>query len=550
MSLKRQSGQVPAKSRKFGANPIFLVTLLLGVIAIALLWDPEQDESTAQVLNRGVAPEPESLDMQKARTKQAGNVQRDLGEGLVGYLENGEMIGTGAHRWELSEDGLVYTFFLRPESRWSNGDKLTAEDFVYSLRRLVDPDTAAFYASQLIDVQHAEEILGGSRPVEDLGVTATGEYELQIRLRRAVPYFLGLLTHPTAYPVHRATVEQHGDAMTRAENWVGNGAYVLHKRVPGSLFELIRNPYYRDNDNTEIGVVRFHVVTEDMAELARYRAGELDITATVPPDAFAQMRAERPHELRVAPYLGIYYYGFNLTKAPFMDNPKLRQALSMAIDREELVENVIGRGEAPAYSWVPDGVINYEPRTFSFANMSRDERHKAAQRLYRDAGFSAENPLSVEVRFNTNDLHSRIALAIQGMWRDVLGFEATLVNEEFQVFLANMRDAQVTQIFKSAWLGDYNDAYTFLSLLETDNSQNMFGYSNEKYDDLMRRAADQTDVGRRQLYLEEAEREALADHPVIPIYFYVSKHMISPRVAGWGDNILDYHYSQYLNISE
>jgi oligopeptide transport system substrate-binding protein len=514
------------------------------------MWDLQPQQGSAVVLNRGVAPEPESLDMQKARTKQAGNVQRDLGEGLLGYLENGEMIATGAERWEISEDGLVYTFFLRPQARWSNGDAVTAADFVYSFRRLVDPGTAAFNAQQLIDVENAEQIIAGKIPPQELGIEAIAEHELQIRLRQPVPYFLGLLTHPSAYPVHRESVELHGDAMTRAGNFVGNGAYVLTRRVPGSLIELTRNEYYRDNANTYFDVVRYHVVTEDMAELARYRSGELDITATVPPDAFAKMREERPNELRVAPYLGIYYYGFNLSKPPFRDNPKLRQALSVAIDREALVEKVIGRGEKPAYSWVPDGVIDYEPRTFSFAGVSREKRHDTARRLYRDAGYGTDNPLSVELRYNTNELHARIALAIQGMWREVLGFEATLVNEEFQVLLANMRQAEITQVFKSAWLGDYNDASTFLNVFKSDSSQNMVGYSDEEYDSLLQRAAEQTDPQRRQLYLEEAERVVLSHHPVIPIYFYVSKHMINPRIQGWGDNVLDYHYSQYLSFSK
>lgn len=528
----------------------FWVMITIAAIAATVWWDWQPEQGAESVLNRGIAPEPESLDMQKARTKQAGDVQRDLGEGLMGYLENGEMIGAGAERWSQSEDGLQYTFFLRPEARWSNGDPVTADDFVYSFRRLVDPETAAFNAQQLIEIENAEQIIAGELPPQDLGVEAFGEHELRIRLRRPVPYFLGLLTHPSAYPVHQASVELHGDAMTRAENFVGNGAYVLTRRVPGSLIELTRNEQFRDNDVTSFDVVRYHIVTEDMAELARYRSGELHITATVPPDAFSKMREERPDELRVAPYLGIYYYGFNLDKPPFKDNQQLRKALSMAIDREDLVEKVIGRGEAPAYSWVPEGITQYEPRQISYAQMSREERHDAARRLYRDAGYDEDNPLVVELRYNTNDLHARIALAIQAMWRDVLGFEVTLINEEFQVLLANQRAAEITQIFKSAWLGDYNDATTFLNVFKSDSSQNMFGFDNDDYDSLLRRAAEQTHPERRQLFLEEAESVALDEQPVIPIYFYVSKHMVSPRIQGWGDNVLDYHYSQHLSLSE
>jgi ABC-type oligopeptide transport system substrate-binding subunit len=221
----------------------------------------------------------------------------------------------------------------------------------------------------------------------------------------------------------------------------------------------------------------------------------------------------------------------------------------MAVDRDVLVERVTGRGELPAYSWVPPGVDNYEPRRFSYADMTQDERNAIASRLYHEAGFGPDNPAQLELRYNTSDTQQRIALAIQSMWRDALGAEVTLVNEEFQVLLANMREAEVTQIFRSSWIGDYNDAHTFLSILQDGSPSNMPRYSSEEYDGLMQRAAEQVDPMRRRLYLEEAERILLSDHPVIPLYFYVSKHLVSPEVSGWGDNVLDYHYSQHLSLA-
>jgi len=282
--------------------------------------------------------------------------------------------------------------------------------------------------------------------------------------------------------------------------------------------------------------------------LNRYRAGELDITDVVPPDSFAKVREEYAEELHVAPYLGVYYYGFNLTKPPFKDNPELREALSMAIDREVLVESITGRGEAAAYSWVPPGVDNYEPRRFDYADESQDERNAHARRLISQAGYGAKNPLQIELRYNTSDTQQRIALAIQAMWKDVLGVETTLINEEFQVLLTNMREAELTQVFRSSWIGDYNDAHTFLSILQGGNAANMPRYSSEEYDGLMEKAALQVDPERRRLYLEEAERVMLSDHPIIPLYFVVSKHLVSPDVEGWGDNVLDYHYSQHLSL--
>jgi ABC-type oligopeptide transport system substrate-binding subunit len=221
----------------------------------------------------------------------------------------------------------------------------------------------------------------------------------------------------------------------------------------------------------------------------------------------------------------------------------------MAVDRETLVEKVIGRGEAPAYSWVPPGVDNYEPIRFSYAELSREERNAAARRLYREAGYSEERPLEIELRYNTSDTQQRIALAIQSMWADVLGVRTTLVNEEFQVLLANMRAAEVTQVFRASWIGDYNDAHTFLNILQSGNPSNMPRFENAQFDELMRDAAAQVAPLNRRLYLEEAERVLLSEHPVIPLYFSVSKHLVSPRVQGWGDNVLDYHYSQHLSLA-
>ena len=525
--------------------------ILAGIAILLSACGGGQDITRESVLNRGLGVEPESLDIHKSRTNQAGDVQRDLGEGLMGYAADGTLIQGTAEGVELSEDGLLYTFRLRADGRWSNGDKVTAQDFVYSFRRLVDPATAAFYAQQSLgDVVNATEIIAGKRPVEDLAVEAIDDLQLRITLRYPVPYFLALLTHPSTFPLHRPSVELHGDAHARPGNLVSNGAYKLQEWELGSYIEIVRNEHFRLNDNTAIDRVRHHITPEDTVELNRYRAGELDVTFSVPSEVFEQMQEERPDELKVSPYLAVYYYGFNLARAPFRDRPKLRQALSMAIDREILTENVTGRGEAPAYGWVPPGTGNYEPRQFLYANLSKQERHTKARELYREAGFSEDKPFRVEIRYNTADSHKRVALAVQSMWREVLGVESTLINEEAQVLLENIRMQQATQVFRSSWTGDYNDAHTFLSVMESDNPSNLTGFSNKEFDELMNKAATQSDQGLRQVYLEEAEKLLLSEHPVIPLYFYVNKNMVSPRVRGWEDNVLNYHYSQHLSLSD
>ncbi|MFQ5549389.1 MAG: ABC transporter substrate-binding protein [Woeseia sp.] len=541
-----------AQRRAIAGQAIRVAIVLLALAATAFWYfsEPQPAVDAGTVLRRGNGAEPESLDPHKSRSIQAADVLRDIGEGLVGYSPRGDLVAAAAERWEISADGRQYEFWLRRDARWSNGEPVTAQHFVYSFRRLVNPETAAFYAQALVDIENAQEIIAGEQAADRLEVRALEDFRLRIRLRNATPYFLGLLTHPSAFPVHPASVEQYGAAFAKPGKLLSNGAYKLDAWELGSVIHLSRNEHYWNNAGTAIDEVRHYVTPEPQVELNRYRAGELDTTANVPPEAFAGLREERPDELRVAPYLGIYYYGLNLSRAPFKDRAKLRQALSMAIDREVLTEKITGRGEAPAYSWVPPGVDNYEGIRSLYADMTAEERHSAARRLYKESGYDENNPLEVEIRYNTSETHQRIALAIQSMWRETLGVRATLINEEFQVLLSNMRNMEVTQVFRSSWMGDYNDAHTFLQVLQSGNPANMTGYASEEFDSLMRRAAEQTDMSRRRLFLEEAERVLLADHPVIPIYFFVSKHLVDPRIVGWGDNVLDYHYSQHLSIAE
>jgi ABC-type oligopeptide transport system substrate-binding subunit len=509
---------------------------------------PGQESAQGITLERGLPSDPETLDQHKARSTQAAEVLRDIGEGLTGYSAAGELEPAAAESWDISDDGLVYTFHLREGLRWSNGDLLTADHFVAGMRRLVNPATTAFYAQMLVEIENADGIASGDIPVSMLGVEAPDDRTLVMRLVQPTPYLLSLLTHPSTFPIHPDSLEEHGDAFARPGRLVSNGAYQLDAWIPGSLVSLKRNEHYWDNAATAIDAVNYHVLVQANSELNRYRAGELHVTSNVPADSFKQVREEYGDELRVAPYLGVYYYGYNLTKPPFKDNPALREALSIAIDREQLAEKIVGRGEQPAYSWVPPGVDNYEPTRMSFATLERNEREQLARARYRQAGYGPDNPLQVEIRYNTSDLHRRVAVAIQSMWKDVLGVETTLVNEEFQVLLSNMREGEVTQVFRSSWTGDYNDAHTFLGILQGGNAANMPRYASAEYDELMARAAAQVDPARRRLYLEEAERVMLADYPVIPLYVFVSKHLVRPEVRGWGDNVLDYHYSRHLSL--
>jgi len=511
---------------------VFGLLAVLGFTFVVATCGMEETASSS-VLNIALGTEPESLDAHKARSTQAADVLRDIGEGLVAYTATGTMVPGAAKSWQLSEDGLRYTFRIRDTAKWSNGDALIAAHFKFGFERLVDPATAAFYADFLADIE---------------GVETPDDHTLVIVLKRPTPYLLSLLTHPATFPMHPGSLAEHGDGFARPGKLLSNGAYVLRDWAPGSVITLRRNEYYWNNAATAIDEVRHHVLTQEMTQLARYRAGEIDVTSAVPPESFQQVKADLGDQLRGAPKLGVYYYGFNLSKPPFKDKPKLRQALSMAIDRELLAEQITGRGELPAYSWVPPGIENYQPTQLSYAPMTQEERNSIARQLYKEAGYSDEKPLQFELRYNTSDSQRRVAVAIQAMWKDALGVETTLINEEFQVLLANIRDREITQAFRSSWIGDYNDAHTFLSVMQKGSPANQPGYESEEFDALMELAANQVDLDRRRLFLEEAERLMLAEHPIIPIYFYVSEHLVNPRVAGWGDNVLDYHYSQHLSL--
>lgn len=525
-------------------RPLPLIAAL-AVVAIAAGCSGD-DAYDGRTLHRGLGPDAESLDPQRARSVQAANVLRDIGEGLVTHAADGSLVPGTAERWEVSPDGLVYTFTLRDGARWSNGDPVTAGHFVAGLRRLVDPATGAFYGQMLDDVVNATEIVGGAAGVSTLGVTALDARTLEIRLERPVPYLLNLLTHPSTFPVHVPDGASHVDATPSDGPY--NGAYILESREAGSLIRLVRNAGYWNDANTAIDRIYWHVAVREMSELNRYRSGELHITSNVPPRDFDAIKSEFGTALRVAPYLGVYYYGFNLSREPLRSKPALRQALSMAIDRDVIVERIIGRGEAPALSFVPPGTADYDPPKLSFASLDQSERNAIARQLYAEAGYGEDNPLEIELRYNTSDTQERIAVAVQAMWNDVLGVQTTLVNQEFQVMLAAIREARDTEVFRASWVADYNDAHSFLSMMTTGNPSNLPGYSSREFDRLMARAAAQVDAGRRRLYLEEAERVLLADHAVIPIYFYVSKHLVSPDVGGWQDNVLDYHYSRHLNL--
>jgi oligopeptide transport system substrate-binding protein len=502
------------------------------------------------MVTRGNGPEPDTLDPQKARTDGAFNILRDAFEGLTAVGPDGGVVPAAADTWTVSSDGLEYRFHLRDGLQWSNGDPLVAADYVAGMRRLVDPATASPYAQILEPVVNAAEITRGERQASDLGVSAPDDHTVAISLQNPAPYLLGLLAQPGTFPVHGPSLERFGESYAKPGNLVSNGAFVLADWVIGSQVDLTRNHHYWNDAATGFDRVRFVHQADPSAEFRLYRAGQLDVTYVVPQQQFTWIRENLPSELHISPQLGVYYYGFNLTRPPFKDHPGLRRALSLVIDRDRLATSVTGLGEAPAHGWVPRGVADYTPQQFDYASRPYADRVVEARELYRKAGYSDANPLEVEIRYNTGEVHSRLAVAVAAMWKEALGVKTTLYAEEFRALLQTIQARKDTEVFRSSWVGDYNDAYSFLQLLQTGFGINLTAYSNPRYDELLAEATRQPDPVLRRSLLEESERVMLADTPVLPLYFYVNKHLVKPYVHGWHDNVMNVQYSKDLSRSK
>jgi oligopeptide transport system substrate-binding protein len=499
------------------------------------------------ILLRGVGPDPDSLDPQRARSAESQTILRDLCEGLTALDKNAGVAPGVASGWTLSPDGKTYTFKLRPTARWSNGDPVVAGDFVAALRRLVDPATASGYAQVIDVVANAGDIVAGKKPPEALGVSAPDDSTVVVVLATPAAYLPQLLSHTSTCPVHRPTLAAHGDSFARPGVMVSNGAFVLKEWVQNSHILAVRNHYYWNDPATRLDAVKFLLIADENAELTRYRAGELHVTAVVPRGQFDWIKANLAAELHISPQLNTYFYGFNLRRAPFKDNPGLRRALSLVIDREKLAQLVLRVGELPAYGWVPPGVNDYTSQSFDYRTAPLSERIAAARRLYAAAGYSSSNPLRFELRYNSAEVHTKLAVAIAAAWKETLGVEARLAGVEFKSLLQDIDSGDV-DVFRSSWVGDYNDAYTYLQYLKSDFGINLPRYKNPDYDLLLARAAGAVDTAKRRELLEEAERLALRDHPLIPIYFYVNKHLVKPQVDGWYDNVMNVVYSKDLGL--
>lgn len=521
-------------------------TVLL--LLLNLMWPASA--LAEQVLRRGNGPDVETLDPHRIEGVAASDVVRDLYEGLVSTGLDAEPVPGVAERWSVDDNGRVYRFYLRTDARWSDGSPVTAHDFVAGLQRSVDPATGSNYSKILSPIKNADAVIAGEMPPEALAVTAVDDVTLDIELTAPTPYFIGQLSHSSAYPVHRPSLEQWGNDFAREGRLVGNGAYQLTRWALQSHIELVRNPHYWDNANTRIDRVIFLSIEDINAEYQRYRAGEIDWTSAVPTTLLSKIKAEMPDDLRTHAYLGVYYYGLNLARAPFKDNPKLRRALSLAIDRELIAERILGDREQAATGWVPPGVQNHRYAAPHWTGLNRAQRLEKARALYAEAGYSADRPLQLEILYNTSEDHKKIATVIAAMWKQWLGVDVQLRNQEWKVYLQSRRLKADTQVFRAGWIGDYNDPHTFMEIMHSEHGLNDVGYASQTYDDLLAAARREPDLEQRALLMQAAERQLLDDLPILPIYFYNSRRLVRPTVKGWRGNVMDQHRTQTMYLEE
>ncbi|MFK8015225.1 MAG: peptide ABC transporter substrate-binding protein [Gammaproteobacteria bacterium] len=508
----------------------------LSVVAVVLMLTAcERPKATdGQVLHRGNGGEPGTLNPLLADDVHAFRVLSDLYEGLVTIDVQGNTVPGVARSWEQSEDGLLWRFKLRESARWSDGSRVVADDFVRSVQRLASGDFDSPYEALLAPIDNFTAINLGKAVPASLGVRAASDDVVEFRLTQPTPYWPSILTLAIALP-------------TPPSDDLYNGAYQLVEARVNDVMRLRKNDAYWDAPNVAIDEVVYHSIEDPLVEYNRFVTGDLHITMNVPVDSMQQLQVERPDELRIAPSLGLYYLAFDLTEAP-TDQPDVRQALTMSIDRRELTA-FLGRGEQPAYGIVPNGMLGYTPARYEWRDQPMQDRQQRARRLLSNAGFDKEAPLSVTLVYDTGYLHEHVALLVKDFWEQLGSVQVSLEKREWQYFLATRDQREQWDSMRFAWIGDYNDPSTFLDIFLTGNEQNLPGYGSAKYDELLSGAAILSGEDRAHM-LEEAERTLINDYAVAPLYFYTSKHLVHPRVSGFEPNLIDRHLSKYLVLAD
>ena len=525
-----------------------LAALMAGNVAVAADVPAGVTLAEKQTLVRNNGSEVQSLDPHKIEGVPESNISRDLFEGLLVSDLDGHPAPGVAESWD-NKDAKVWTFHLRKDAKWSDGTPVTAQDFVYSWQRSVDPNTASPYASYLQygHIAGIDEILEGKKPITDLGVKAIDDHTLEVTLSEPVPYFYKLLVHPSTSPVPKAAIEKFGEKWTQPGNIVTNGAYTLKDWVVNERIVLERSPTYWNNAKTVINQVTYLPIASEVTDVNRYRSGEIDMTYNnMPIELFQKLKKEIPDEVHVDPYLCTYYYEINNQKPPFND-VRVRRALYLTVDRQLIAQKVLGL-RTPATTLTPPEVKGFSATTFDELQKPMSERVAMAKALLKQAGYDASHPLRFELFYNKYDLHEKTAIALSSEWKKWLGAQVTLRTMEWKTYL-DARRAGDFMLSRQSWDATYNDASSFLNTLKSDSEENVGHWKNAQYDALLNQATQITDATKRNALYQQAEVIINQQAPLIPIYYQPLIKLLKPYVGGFPlHNPQDYVYSKELYI--
>ncbi|HBL7237577.1 TPA: oligopeptide ABC transporter substrate-binding protein OppA [Serratia liquefaciens] len=513
-----------------GLAGLIILSLQAGMAVQAAEVPAGVQLAAKQELVRANGYEPATLDPNLAESNVEFYIFNDLFEGLLRVGKNGEVIPALATKWETK--GTVWTFHLRPEAKWSNGDPVTADDFVFSWRRLTDPKTASPYGSYLASayVLNAAEINAGSKPPSELGVKALDAHTLQVTLAEPNSYLLKQLVHFPVLPVNRKVVEQYGKNWTQPQNFVGNGAFKLAQWVVNEKVVVERNTQYWDNAHTVLNKVIF-LPLQGFPEVARFRAGEIELGYSAPPELYQQLKKNLGDEQLVTyPLLSTSYFAFNNRQPPFND-VRVRQALNLALDKQVIAGKVLGYGQQPAWTFTPTGAGGFTLQPGVAAGWSQEQRIAQAKKLLAEAGFNAQHPLRFTLLYSNDATIKKIVIAASAMWKKNLGAEVTLQNQERKVVLDNINNGKYSAAF-SRWLADYNDPSTFLNVFRSTSSENSAKYANEHYDRLLHQATAAQNPEQVQQAFQQAEDVLAVDTPVAPVYYEANATLVKPYVKG------------------
>ena len=505
-----------------------------------------------QIYHHGNGSEPQGIDPHIVTGVPEHHILISLCEGLTIPNPNpndinGYMAGT-AESWTISDDGKEYIFNINKNAKWSNGDPVTADDFVWSWKRILTASLGSQYPDMLYYLEGAYEYHNGEIDnFDEVGVKALDSQTLKVNLKNPTPFFIGLLSHYSTWPVHKETVLKHGDIddrngeWTRPGNFVCNGPFQLKTWELNNRIVVEKNPHYYDASMVRLNEIHYYPVSNVMTEDRMFRAGQLHLTSSMPTQKCPIYIEEKNPNLKIDPYMGTYFYRIN-TENETLSDVRVRKALAYSIDRQLLVDKVTQCGQIPAYSFTPPGSNGYQPST----EIPYDP--VLAKQLLAEAGYSSDNPFpKLEILFNTNEGHRKVALAIQQMWQNELGIEVELVNQDWKVYLSREMVGDF-QISRAGWIGDYEDPNTFLDLMRPNRGNNKTGWENMDFDALVEEANTINDQEKRYELLNEAEKILIDNMPIIPLYTYVRVYQLSPDVKGFNPHILDHHHPKFIYL--